>query len=106
MPEGGTLAVTVRSEELPAVSRYMLPAGNYVEIVFVDSGCGIRSENLHKVFDPYFTTKDGGTGLGLSTTFSVINNHGGHIEITSEIGQGTTVKIILPTSAENPVDAE
>ena len=103
MPEGGTLTVRVNSAQLPVGNRHSLPAGDYVEIVFTDSGCGIRSEDLHKIYDPYFTTKESGTGLGLSTTFSIINGHSGRIEITSDAGKGTTATILLPSSAEKPV---
>jgi PAS domain S-box-containing protein len=100
MPEGGTLTVRVNGAKLAAVNRHSLPAGDYAEIVFTDSGCGIRREDLYKVYDPYFTTKDGGTGLGLSMTFSIINKHGGRIEITSDTGKSTTVTLFLPSSAE------
>ncbi|HIJ86817.1 MAG TPA: PAS domain S-box protein [Desulfuromonadales bacterium] len=102
MPEGGPLAVRVNSIELPAGNRHSLAAGDYVEIVFTDRGCGIRREDLHKIYDPYFTTKESGAGLGLSTTFSIINKHGGHIEVTSEIGKGSTVRLLLPSYAEKP----
>ena len=106
MPEGGTLAVGVSATELPAGNRHSLPAGDYVEIEFTDSGCGIRREHLHKIYDPYFTTKSSGAGLGLSTTFSIINKHGGRIEITSDLGKGTTVKILLPSSAEQTAGSD
>ena len=100
MPEGGTLAVRVTGAHLPAGNRHSLSAGDYVEIVFTDSGCGIRREDLHKIYDPYFTTKSNGAGLGLSTTFSIINKHGGRIEIMSDIGKGTTVTLFLPSYGE------
>jgi two-component system, cell cycle sensor histidine kinase and response regulator CckA len=103
MPEGGTLTVRVNSVQLPTGNRHSLPAGDYVEIVFTDSGCGIRNEDLHRIYDPYFTTKESGAGLGLSTTFSIINGHSGRIEITSDAGKGTTATILLPASAEKPV---
>lgn len=102
MPEGGALTVRVNGVRLPAGNRHSLPAGDYVGIVFTDSGCGIRKEDLHKIYDPYFTTKDSGTGLGLSTAFSIINRHGGRIEITSDSGKSTTVTVLLPSSTENP----
>ncbi|MFZ4855072.1 MAG: PAS domain S-box protein [Desulfuromonadaceae bacterium] len=104
MPEGGTLVVRVTVTKLTVRNRHLLPAGDYVEIVFTDSGCGIRKEDLHKIYDPYFTTKANGTGLGLSTTFSIINRHGGHIEIMSDAGKSTTVTILLPSSAEKAAE--
>jgi PAS domain S-box-containing protein len=103
MPDGGTLAVRVDSSTLDENNRFTLPPGNYVKIAFEDSGRGIGKEDLNKVFDPYFTTKDSGTGLGLSTTHSIISKLGGHIDITSEVGTGTIVTILLPTSVEEVV---
>jgi len=62
-----------------------------------DSGCGIKTEDLNRIFDPFFTTKDdGGTGLGLSVSYGIINNHGGEIIVQSEVGSGTTITIKLP----------
>jgi len=104
MPDGGTLTVRVDSVKLDENNIYSLKSGNFAKIVFEDSGCGIGKEDLNKVFDPYFTTKDSGTGLGLSTTHSIINKHGGHIDIASEVGQGTCVTILLPSTAEERVD--
>jgi PAS domain S-box-containing protein len=106
MPDGGTLNVGVDSIGLNENNPYSLPPGNYVKIVFEDSGCGIEKNNLNKVYDPYFTTKDSGTGLGLSTTHSIISKHGGHIDISSEVGKGTNVVILLPAAAEEEVDAK
>ena len=104
MPDGGTLAVRVDDLTLDENNRYSLQPGNYVKIVFVDSGCGIGKDDLIKVYDPYFTTKDSGTGLGLSTTHSIISKHGGLIDIASEVGKGTGVTILLPSTAEELVD--
>jgi PAS domain S-box-containing protein len=103
MPDGGTLAVRVDSSTLDENNRFTLPSGNYVKITFEDSGRGIGKEDLNKVFDPYFTTKDSGTGLGLSTTHSIISKLGGHIDITSEVGTGTIVTILLPATVEEAV---
>ena len=104
MTDGGTLAVRVDSCSLNDNNRYSLPPGDYVYIVFADSGCGIKKDDLIKVFDPYFTTRESGTGLGLSTTHSIVSEHGGHIDITSEVGKGTTVTIILPSLPEELID--
>ncbi len=72
---------------------------SFVFAEITDSGCGISRETLNRIFDPFFTTKeDGGTGLGLSVSYGIINNHGGDINVTSEVGIGTTMTIKLPLS--------
>ena len=73
----------------------MLP-GNYVRVTVADSGTGIPREILAKIFDPYFTTKETGTGLGLAVAYSVVRNHGGHIGVESKQGVGSTFTIHLP----------
>ncbi|MFO7714868.1 ATP-binding protein [Desulfosarcina sp.] len=67
------------------------------EIRITDSGTGIAPEALKRIFDPFFTTKEEGTGLGLSIVSRIIQEHGGHIDVTSEEGRGTTFRIVLPT---------
>jgi signal transduction histidine kinase len=78
-----------------------LPKGRYVIIKVIDDGSGIRKEHLGRVFDPYFTTRQSGTGLGLTTAFSIIKNHGGYLDIASEEGDGTTVTIYLHAENKN-----
>ena len=73
-----------------------LKPGNYVKIVISDCGIGIPEEHVDKIFDPYFTTKQKGSGLGLATSYSIIRRHDGHIQIKSEIGKGTDVEIYVP----------
>ena len=60
-----------------------------------DSGCGISKKNLNKIFDPFYSTKSNGTGLGLTSTYSIIKKHRGYIEVTSEENKGTSFKIYL-----------
>jgi len=67
--------------------------------VYKDSGIGIPEQNIAKIFDPYFTTKEKGSGLGLATSYSIIKNHGGLIDVNSEMGNGTTFFIYLPAFA-------
>ncbi|NTW98548.1 MAG: PAS domain S-box protein, partial [Geobacteraceae bacterium] len=98
MPHGGILTAHIEDFRLEKDNVYLLKPGNYVRITFEDSGCGIEKEHLHKVFDPYFTTRANGTGLGLATTHSIITKHGGHIDIVSEANHGTTVTVLLPGS--------
>ena len=96
-PEGATLeveavAVTVGEEARIAT----LKPGDYVRITLRDQGTGISAENLARIFDPYFTTKTSGSGLGLATSYSIISKHGGLIRAESELGKGTSFVIYLP----------
>jgi two-component system NtrC family sensor kinase len=89
MPGGGKLTIT----------SDMAPDGTGVVVTIGDSGHGIPEENLSRIFDPFFTTKENrGTGLGLSVSYGIINNHGGTIEVQSRIGEGTTFTISLPVT--------
>lgn len=75
-----------------------LQKGDYVKISIKDNGIGIPAENLKKIFDPYFTTKPKGSGLGLATTYSIVKNHNGLITVESRTGVGTVFNIYLPAS--------
>ncbi len=75
------------------------PADGWMEIRFQDTGTGIQPEDLPKVFEPYFTTKEVGIGLGLALTKQIVEEHGGQIEIFSDPGQGTDVRLRLPVGA-------
>ena len=97
MPGGGILTVTAKNEELYTNNPLLLPTGPYVRLTFTDQGRGISEENLKKIFDPYFTTKSTGIGLGLSSVHSIVNRHGGHVGVSSTEGQGTTFTIHLPS---------
>ncbi len=83
--------------ELSVVTR-MKPEEESIEIEFTDTGCGIPRENLDRLFDPFYTTKEigHGTGLGLSVSHGIITRHRGNIEVKSEVGKGTTFIIRLP----------
>jgi PAS domain S-box-containing protein len=96
MPSGGKL--TLRAENSRCRDILGLKDGDCVKITVSDTGIGIPAEYLDRVFEPYFTTKAKGHGLGLSTTWSVVKNHGGHIEAKSEPGKGTTFVIYLPST--------
>ena len=69
---------------------------NSVQVEIADSGCGIAAEDISKVFEPYFSTKDTGTGLGLAIVKKAVDDHGGTISVASKEGSGTTFTIILP----------
>ena len=87
--------------ELTVVTR-MAKDGEFIEIKFMDTGCGIPQENLEKIFDPFFTTKEvgRGTGLGLAVSFGIIAKHEGTIEVESNLGKGTTFVVRLPLKVE------
>lgn len=98
MPGGGAITVKVENIDIDASSSMIMQEGKYVKISIEDQGAGISKENLHKIFDPYFTTKEKGSGLGLATAYSIIKKHNGHICLDSKMGVGTTFHIFLPAS--------
>jgi PAS domain S-box-containing protein len=98
MPEGGIVVITAKNVVGPDKDNAQLPKGNRVEISVRDSGIGIPEKYLLKIFDPYFTTKEKGSGLGLATSYSIIRSHGGLIDVVSEPGKGTTFFIYLPAA--------
>ncbi|MGD1074948.1 MAG: PAS domain S-box protein [Thermodesulfovibrionales bacterium] len=98
MPEGGTISVKAENMAVDAESLLPLRKGNYVKISISDEGVGIPEEVMESIFDPYFTTKPTGSGLGLSTSYSIVKNHGGYITLESQPGVGTTFYVYLPAS--------
>jgi len=96
MPKGGTIRLWAKNVIIEAEEVLSLNEGKYVKISIKDQGTGIMEEYLPKIFDPYFTTKQAGNGLGLSITHSIIYKHGGHITVESDIGAGTMFAIFLP----------
>lgn len=104
MPAGGIIAtraenVTLEEDAelpLPQGKQIPLPKGEYVKITVVDQGEGISPEIGDKIFDPYFTTKPQGSGLGLATAYSIIKNHHGYITMESQAGEGSVFYIYLP----------
>jgi CheY-like chemotaxis protein len=103
MPEGGKLIVSVKNVVLGAREVPALTEGCYVRIMIRDTGMGIPPEHLSKVFDPYFTTKQSESGLGLSTVFAIVKNHNGHITVDSARSEGTSFIIYLPASKQRSV---
>ncbi len=89
MPDGGRL--DVQSEA---------PTGDWLAVSFSDSGAGIPQENLTKLFEPLFTTKARGIGLGLALTKTLVEGQGGTIEVSSEVGRGSTFTVRLPAGSK------
>jgi len=96
MPEGGRIYLSAENHVEGEGIR--LTPGKYVKVVVEDEGVGVRPEHLQKIFDPYFTTKRSGSGLGLATSYAVVKRHGGHIAVSSEVGKGSTFEVFLPAS--------
>jgi PAS domain S-box-containing protein len=96
MEGAGIITIRGRNMCIDNTTDIPLPPGNYIEIQFEDQGCGIPEEQLSKIFDPYFTSKQSGSGLGLAICYSIIKNHDGLIAVRSEQGVGTCFSIYLP----------
>lgn len=109
MPNGGTLTASSANIEIEDSAQIDLPGGAYILISIADTGMGMTREILDRIFDPFFTTKETGTGLGLSTVQGIVKAHGGTIEVESEVGRGTCLKVYLPAlsskEAESPATA-
>ncbi len=98
MPDGGTVDVQASNVWLNATEVPPLQEGRYLKITVHDQGCGISAEIQPNIFDPYFTTKEHGSGLGLATSYAIITKHDGFITVESEVDAGTTFIIYLPGS--------
>ena len=101
MPEGGLL--TFRAENVEVNAAHPIPdlsEGDYVKVSVEDEGVGMPLEDLPRLFEPYFTTKPKGNGLGLASVFSIVKRHGGHISVQSEVGKGSTFTFYLPASGD------
>ena len=98
MPEGGEIQVCAENMVVDAKLSLPLRPGRYIKISIQDQGSGIPKERLPRIFDPYFTTKQKGSGLGLATAYSIIDKHDGYIVAESELGVGSTFYIYLPAS--------
>ena len=99
MADGGSVRIAARNLRLHKPSAIPLPEGPYLELTIADSGVGIPEKYLARIFDPYFSTKQEGSGLGLATAYSIIKKHEGHIDVKSKLGAGTTFTIYLPALA-------
>jgi nitrogen-specific signal transduction histidine kinase/ActR/RegA family two-component response regulator len=102
MPDGGIIRITLQNAEVTAGSLPGLAAGRFLKLSIADNGQGINPEHLPRIFDPYFTTKQQGSGLGLATVYSIVNKHLGRIEVHSKLGEGTTFDVWLPAAHRPP----
>ncbi|MFC1933694.1 PAS domain S-box protein, partial [Chloroflexota bacterium] len=107
MLQGGVINIEAKNLVIKIRKALPLPIGKYVEIAIKDQGGGISEKDLARIFDPFFSTKQKGSGLGLATAYSIINNHGGYITLESKLGVGTTLYVYLPASkVKTPVEEE
>jgi signal transduction histidine kinase/ActR/RegA family two-component response regulator len=100
MPDGGAIRISLANEEIQSGATSPLAAGRYVRVAVSDSGRGIQPEILPRVFDPYFSTKEVGGGLGLATVYSIIKRHDGRIVAESVPGHGATFTFWLPAGED------
>jgi PAS domain S-box-containing protein len=98
MPQGGTINIEAQNVVIKKENSLTLSEGRYVKISLKDEGMGIPADYLSRIFDPFFTTKPEGSGLGLSTSYAIIQKHKGHLEVESIEGVGTTFIFYLPAS--------
>ncbi len=112
MPEGGTLTFTTANESIGLArnvhdQEFLIRPGEYVALTVADSGTGMDSTTERKIFEPFFTTKGlgKGTGLGLATVYGIVKQTGGYINVETELGKGTSFRILLPR-AHGTLDPE
>jgi PAS domain S-box-containing protein len=108
MPNGGTIEISARNSSLGEKEHPSLSKGEYVKVSIKDNGIGIPKDIMPRIFDPFYTTKTKGHGLGLATCYSIVNRHGGCIDVESEPSNGSMFHVYLPAStkarvAEAPV---
>jgi PAS domain S-box-containing protein len=98
MPNGGKIFISISNFSVDTAITNSLKAGKYIKITIADEGTGIDPDHIDRIFDPYFSTKEKGSGLGLATTYSIIRNHGGVIAVESTQEIGTIFSVYLPAS--------
>lgn len=102
MPHGGRIIVRAANIEIGPVADLPLPPGPYLRVDIDDDGAGLPSEHLPRLFDPFFTTKPTGTGLGLTTVYSIVHRHGGHVEAQNLPEGGARFSFWVPVAASPP----
>jgi len=103
MPDGGLISIAAENALVTEGMALPLKPGMYVKVSITDRGVGIPKEYFKKIFDEYFTTKPKESGLGLTSTFSIIKRHDGHIVVESEVGAGTTFSVYLPAAPDEVI---
>ena len=102
MPEGGTIGIEVTAVDYRGEQALPIESGIYLRVEISDTGVGIPAHHLDSIFDPYFTTKEEGRGLGLATSYSILKRHRGCIDVASTPGQGTWITFYVPATDEAP----
>lgn len=102
MPNGGTVDIVAGNADLSAKNRFSMPEGHFTVISVRDRGCGIPAANLARIFEPRFTTKKNGSGIGLASCLAIVTTHGGQIRVASEVGVGTEFLVFLPSTSREP----
>lgn len=104
MAGGGIIDVSAENHRIESRNDLGLTSGRYIKIAIQDHGIGIRPDHLARIFDPYFSTKQRGSGLGLATAYSIVRRHDGAITVSSELGKGTRFDIYLPASEKSAIE--
>jgi CheY-like chemotaxis protein len=100
MPTGGEVTIQIGNVRVTSADQLSVAPGDYVRVVVRDQGAGILPEHLQRVFDPYFTTKPTGSGLGLASVHSIVSQHDGHVNVASTLGAGAQFSLYLPIAVE------
>jgi PAS domain S-box-containing protein len=103
MGGGGAVRISAKNRTVHDGEEHTLAAGNYLTVAIADSGVGISEEHRLRIFDPYFTTKRDGRGLGLAVSHSVVANHRGAITVASQVGQGSVFTVYLPAASGDAI---
>lgn len=106
MPEGGLIEIFASNEIVSEDNDFKIQPGKYIKVSIKDHGIGIPKDKLPYIFDPYFTTKEKGHGLGLASSYIIIKKHSGYIYAESEYGGGTTITFYLPAVEKMPISRE
>lgn len=106
MDDGGTIKITCENITVTGDMKIPLPGGNYVRVIVKDTGFGIPADLQSKIFDPYFTTKPDGNGLGLSICYSIVKKHDGYVTVESVEGKGSAFSVYLPAGKAGAAQSE